>query len=160
LGIKKEHPSWGAPKIRDRLIREYPMIPPPAVSTIHVRSTAKATQAPESLWDATVRRPRAQWPLVRRLQGEFMLGNRQYCYPLTISNYRSRYLLACEGLDFAVFERTFKDFGLPAAIRTDNGVPFAAPGAMSACPGLPSGGCAWACASSASSSVSRSKRPS
>jgi Homeodomain-like domain len=35
LGIKKEHPSWGAPKIRDKLIREYPMIPPPAVSTIH-----------------------------------------------------------------------------------------------------------------------------
>ena len=35
LGIKKEFPSWGAPKIRDKLIREYPMIPPPAVSTIH-----------------------------------------------------------------------------------------------------------------------------
>ena len=35
LGIKKEHPSWGAPKIRDKLIRQYPMIPPPAVSTIH-----------------------------------------------------------------------------------------------------------------------------
>jgi hypothetical protein len=35
LGIKKELPTWGAPKIRDKLIREYPMIPPPAVSTIH-----------------------------------------------------------------------------------------------------------------------------
>ena len=65
-------------------------------------------------------------------KGEFMLGNKQYCYPLTISNYRSLYLLACEGLEFtksdfafAIFERTFKDFGLPTAIRTDNGTPFA-----------------------------------
>ena len=66
-----------------------------------------------------------------------MLGNRQYCYPLTISDYRSRYLLACEGLastrsDFAfsIFERAFKDFGLPHAIRTDNGVPFASGNAL------------------------------
>jgi len=35
LGLKKEYPSWGAPKIRDKLIHDYPMIPPPAVSTIH-----------------------------------------------------------------------------------------------------------------------------
>jgi putative transposase len=35
LGIKKEHPSWGAPKIRDKLIRQYPMIKPPAISTVH-----------------------------------------------------------------------------------------------------------------------------
>ena len=35
LGIKKEHPPWGAPKIRDKLIREFPMIKPPAVSTVH-----------------------------------------------------------------------------------------------------------------------------
>ena len=61
-----------------------------------------------------------------------MLGNKQYCYPLTITDYRSRYLLACEGLAsvrseaaFSVFERAFKDFGLPDAIRTDNGAPFA-----------------------------------
>ncbi len=66
-----------------------------------------------------------------------MLGNKQYCYPLTITDYRSRYLLTCEGLastrtDFAfsVFERTFKDFGLPAAIRTDNGTPFASGNAL------------------------------
>jgi putative transposase len=59
------------------------------------------------------------------------------CYPLTISDYRSRYLLACESLEstksnfaFSVLECTFKDFGLPAAIRSDNGAPFAAPWAM------------------------------
>ena len=63
-----------------------------------------------------------------------MLGNRRYCYPLTITDFASRYLLACDALSttqttfaFAVFERAFKEFGLPLAIRTDNGVPFAAP---------------------------------
>jgi putative transposase len=56
---------------------------------------------------------------------------------LTITDYRSRYLLACEGLDstkspfaFSVFEHVFKEFGLPAAIRTDNGLPFASPNAL------------------------------
>jgi putative transposase len=65
-------------------------------------------------------------------KGEFMLGDRRYCYPLTISDFASRYLLTCEALSttqeklaFTVFERTFQEFGLPAAIRTDNGVPFA-----------------------------------
>jgi transposase InsO family protein len=64
--------------------------------------------------------------------GEFMLGNRRYCYPLTITDFASRFLLACEALSttqekfaFTVFERTFKEFGLPHVIRTDNGVPFA-----------------------------------
>jgi putative transposase len=61
-----------------------------------------------------------------------MLGNRRYCYPLTITDFASRYLLTCEALlttqekfAFTVFERTFQEFGLPGAIRTDNGVPFA-----------------------------------
>ena len=143
LGIKKEHPSWGAPKIRDKLRRQLPMIKLPAVSTVHAvldrhglvarrkrrRHRAQGTpligaDQPNGLWCADYK-------------GEFMLGNRRYCYPLTISDYRSRYLLACEGLEstrsdfaFAVFERTFRDVGLPTAIRTDNGVPFAAPNAL------------------------------
>jgi len=66
-----------------------------------------------------------------------MLADRRYCYPLTITDYASRYLIACDGLHttkeryaFTVFERAFKDFGLPQAIRTDNGVPFASPNAL------------------------------
>jgi putative transposase len=61
-----------------------------------------------------------------------MLADRRYCYPLTISDFASRYLFSCEALSstkesyaFTVFERVFKDLGLPKAIRTDNGVPFA-----------------------------------
>jgi putative transposase len=70
-------------------------------------------------------------------KGEFMLGNREYCYPLTITDFSSRYLLSCEALSttretyaFAVFERVFQEFGLPRAIRTDNGVPFASAHAL------------------------------
>jgi transposase InsO family protein len=143
LRIKQEHDSWGAPKIREKLIREYPVIRPPAASNIHAvldrhglvkrhkRRRYKAEGTPLS--DA--RAPNALW--CADYKGQFLLGNHQYCYPLTISDYRSRYLLACEGLDstkaagaFPVFERVFREFGLPAAIRTDNGVPFSSPHAL------------------------------
>jgi putative transposase len=143
LGLKREYPSWGAPKIHDKLIKQYPMIKSPAISTVHAvldrhglvkrrrrrRHKAQGTELraahePNGLWCADYK-------------GEFKLGNQQYCYPLTITDYRSRYLLTCEGVastrsDFAVtiFERAFKDFGLPQAIRTDNGPPFAAPNAL------------------------------
>ncbi len=143
LGLKKEYPSWGAPKIRDKLIRQYPMIKPPAVSTIHAaldrhglvkrkkrrRYKAQGTPlskatAPNDLWCADYK-------------GEFKLGNNHYCYPLTITDQASRYLIACEGLAstksdfaFAVFEHAFKEFGLPQAIRTDNGTPFASSQAL------------------------------
>ena len=141
--LRREHPTWGAPKIREKLIREFPMIKPPAKSTIHAvldrnglvkrrkRRRYKAEGTPLS--DAKV--PNGLW--CADYKGEFMLGNQQYCFPLTITDYRSRYLLACEGLEttkspfaFTVFERVFKDFGLPDAIRTDNGVPFASPNAL------------------------------
>jgi len=65
-------------------------------------------------------------------KGEFMLGDKRYCYPLTITDYASRYLLCYEALsttreDFAfeTFTRIFKEHGLPKSIRTDNGIPFA-----------------------------------
>nr|WP_299949300.1 helix-turn-helix domain-containing protein [Hyphomonas sp. BRH_c22] len=143
LRIKREYPSWGAPKIRDKLLRELPMLKPPAVSTVHAvldrhglvirrkrrRYTAQGTplnaaSEPNGLWCADCK-------------GEFQLGNRQYCYPLTISDYQSRYLLACERVTstkadfaFSVFESVFKEFGLPCAIRTDNGAPSASSHAM------------------------------
>src|SRR5580692_3805993 len=77
--------------------------------------------------------PNALW--CADYKGEFMLADRRYCYPLTLTDFASRYLLCCEALHttkeqyaFAVFERTFKEFGLPGAIRSDNGVPFASRG--------------------------------
>jgi putative transposase len=66
-----------------------------------------------------------------------MMGNKEYCYPLTITDFASRYLIACEGQQstkeqyaFTVFENAFKEYGLPDGIRTDNGVPFASPMSM------------------------------
>ena len=75
--------------------------------------------------------------MVRRLQGRVQLGNERYCYPLTVTDHASRFLLLCEALEstreelaFTAFERLFAERGLPSAIRSDNGVPFASPNAL------------------------------
>ena len=143
LDIKADKPHWGAPKIRERFIRKYPDFKPPAKSTVHAlldrhglvkprkrrRYRAQGTElsnskAPNDLWCAD-------------FKGEFQLGSGRYCYPLTITDYASRFLIACEGLEstktptaFTVFERVFKEYGMPSAIRTDNGVPFASPNSL------------------------------
>lgn len=143
LHIKREYPDWGAPKIRDKLMHEFPQIKPPAKSTIHAildrhglvkRRKKRRYRAQGTLLQDTTT-PNGLW--CADYKGEFMLGNRQYCYPLTITDYHSRYLLACEGLPstrldgaFSVFEQAFRDHGLPDAIRTDNGIPFASPNAL------------------------------
>ncbi len=66
-----------------------------------------------------------------------MLGDKRYCYPLTVTDHASRYLLLCEAMEsnaekpaFTAFERLFKERGLPRAIRSDNGVPFASPNGL------------------------------
>jgi putative transposase len=136
--LKKDFPSWGAPKIREKIRRLHSEISLPAISTVHAvldrhglvskgrrtRYHAKGTglcepSAPNDLWCADYK-------------GEFMLADKRYCYPLTITDSASRYLLCCDALEstreeyaFTVFERVFKDFGMPRTIRTDNGVPFA-----------------------------------
>ena len=144
LSIKKDKPFWGAPKIREKLIRKHPDVRPPAISTVHAvldrnglvkkrkgrkRSKAKGTALsiptnPNDLWCADYK-------------GEFMLGNKKYCYPLTITDSASRFILSCEGLEttkekyaFSVFESVFKEYGIPKAMRTDNGVPFASPNSL------------------------------
>ena len=80
--------------------------------------------APNELWCAD-------------FKGEFKLGNGRYCYPLTVTDHASRFLLMCEALDstredpvITAFERLFQERGLPHAIRSDNGVPFASPNAL------------------------------
>src|SRR5688572_12748535 len=138
LRFKQQRPSWGAPKIREKIRRQYSGIHLPAISTVHAvldrhglvskgrkrRYKANGTELskpdqPNDLWCADYK-------------GEFMLADRRYCYPLTVTDFASRYLLRCEALAttkeryaFTVFEKAFREFGLPKAIRTDNGVPFA-----------------------------------
>ncbi|MEC8858810.1 MAG: IS481 family transposase [Pseudomonadota bacterium] len=143
LKLKQQWPDWGAPKIREKLIRNFPTIKAPAKSTVHAvlerhglvtprkrrRYRAQGTPLSDSLT------PNGLW--CTDYKGEFLLGNQRYCYPLTITDYRSRYLLACEALEstrekdaFTVFERVFKEFGVPFALRSDNGLPFASPNAL------------------------------
>ena len=142
--VKKEYPSWGAPKSRERLKQRWPETQCPAISTVHavldrhglvkrrrrrIRPRLSGTplsqpMTPNLLWCADYK-------------GEFMLANHRYCYPLTITDFATRYLIACEALSttkeryaFGVFERAFQEFGLPHGIRTDNGVPFASAHAL------------------------------
>lgn len=141
--LKQDKPTWGAPKIRERLARLYPDVHRPAISTVHAvldrhgmvehrkRRRNRATGTPLS----NGCRPNDLW--CADYKGEFMLADRRYCYPLTITDFASRYLITCEALSttkeayaFTVFENAFKEFGLPNAIRTDNGVPFASPNAL------------------------------
>ena len=142
--LKQEKPHWGARKIRELLVRRLAGDSRiPAKSTIHAvlhrhglvkglrrpRHRATGTPlspglAPNDLWCAD-------------FKGEFKLGNGAYCYPLTVTDHASRYLLLCEALDstrenlaITAFEQLFLERGLPAAIRSDNGVPFASPNAL------------------------------
>jgi transposase InsO family protein len=144
VAAKHEKPNWGARKIRERLLRRLPSeVKVPARSTIHAildrhglvtrarrsRTHTEGTPLSEGL------QPNALW--CTDYKGEFMLGDRRYCYPLTVTDHASRYLLLCEALEsnaektaFTAFERLFKERGLPQAIRSDNGVPFASPNGL------------------------------
>lgn len=138
LALKRDKPSWGAKKLRERLIRQYPDVRPPAVSTVHavldrnglviprgrIRGKATGTPLSEAL------NPNDLW--CADYKGQFQLANKQYCYPLTVTDQATRYLLAVEALEstketlaFTAFEKVFQEYGLPTAIRTDNGIPFA-----------------------------------
>ena len=143
LQLKRERPSWGAPKIREKLRRLHSDLPTPAISTVHAvldrhGLVSRGRKRRYKAQGTTLSRPlNANDLWCADYKGEFMLADRRYCYPLTISDFASRYLLACEALGstketyaFTVFERVFKEFGLPQAIRTDNGVPFASPHAL------------------------------
>jgi len=143
VALKREYPGWGAPKIRERLRRRWPGVRCPAISTVHavldrhglVTRRGPRRRRAEGTALSWPDQPNALW--CADYKGEFMLADRRYCYPLTITDFASRYLLRCEALSttqeryaFTVFEQVFKEFGLPAAIRTDNGVPFASPNAL------------------------------
>ena len=142
--LKHNKPHWGARKIRELLIKRLASdVRVPAKSTVHAvldrhglvkrmgrkRNRASGTPlspgaTPNDLWCADYK-------------GEFKLGNRRYCYPLTVTDHASRFVLMVEGLDstrqalaFTAFERLFAERGLPQAIRSDNGVPFASANAL------------------------------
>src|SRR6476661_4903030 len=144
LTLKREKPHWGARKIRERLLRRFSCeVRVPARSTIHAvldryglvqrrgRRRHHAQGTPLSLGQ----KPNELW--CTDYKGEFLLGNKKYCYLLTVTDHASRYLLLCEALEstwqalaFTAFARLFKERGLPTSIRSDNGVPFASPNSL------------------------------
>jgi putative transposase len=138
--FRRLHPDWGARKLLKVLRGRHPEIEHwPAASTTaqllarrglvrrrrrrrphqHPGVVPITTQAPNDLWTAD-------------FKGQFRTGNGVYCYPLTIADQHTRFLVSCHGVLSTetitarpVFERAFREYGLPRAIRTDNGVPFA-----------------------------------
>lgn len=139
VALRQKHTSWGPRKLRERLLASRPTIRWPAPSTIGeiLRREGLSKRRPRR------RREDGAWPLMRTsadcanrvwtadFKGEFRLGCGRLCYPLTIQDAHSRFLLGCHGLPGtatagarSVFERVFREYGLPEVIRTDNGVPF------------------------------------
>jgi putative transposase len=142
--LKREYPAWGAPKIREKLRQQLPELPHcPAISTVHAvldrfgLVTRRRRRRYRAQGTALGRPIEANALWCADYKGEFRLLNHRYCYPLTITDFASRFLITCDALSstqdkyaFAVFERAFKDFGMPIAIRSDNGLPFASPNAL------------------------------
>lgn len=142
LVVRRKHPRWGPRKLRVILQQKLPSVDWPACSTIgeilkragltvprrRRRRTPPYTQpfmgcdSPNAVWCAD-------------FKGWFRTGDGTRCDPLTISDAHSRYLLRVQSMTEtshepvrALFEATFREYGLPGAIRTDNGTPFASHG--------------------------------
>lgn len=136
---RRRHPSWGAKKLLKLLSRKDPHANWPSRWTVceilrreglvrhrtrrrklgHPGKPCSTATAPNQLWCVD-------------FKGQFKTRNGRYCYPLTVTDSYSRYLLGCRGLlstetvgAKAAFKELFKKYGLPSAIRSDNGVPFA-----------------------------------
>jgi transposase InsO family protein len=136
---KLTHQRWGPKKLLARLQREHEDTRWPALSTMSEILKRHGLVKPRHPHHHTppytepfhlCREPNAVWSA--DYKGQFRLGNGHLCFPLTISDNFSRYLLGCRALGHPSyaetqpwFERTFREYGLPGAIRTDNGAPFA-----------------------------------
>jgi len=139
---KMDHGRWGPKKLLRHLQRSRPDVQWPSVCTVEkwlrrhglVKERKRRKRvppysepflqcdAPNKVWSAD-------------FKGQFRMGDGKWCYPLTLSDNMSRYLLACRGVGSPCHEDTqkwfkwaFRKYGLPASIRTDNGTPFAGRG--------------------------------
>jgi len=142
--FKREKPHWGARKIRELLVRRLAGdVRVPAKSTVHavlhrhglVKAAGRPRQRAKGTELSSGAQPNDLWCV--DFKGEFKLGDDRYCYPLTVTDHASRYLLLCEALEstreapaITAFEQLFQERGLPTAIRSDNGVPFASPNGL------------------------------
>lgn len=117
--------NWPAPSTAGDILRKHGLVPSRTARRTGLHPAPPPRSPAEASSDLTT----------IDFKGQFRLGNRQYCYPLTIVDAFSRYILACEGLTSTayepareVFERVFRTYGLPRRILSDNGSPFASTG--------------------------------
>jgi transposase InsO family protein len=139
VAFRQQHPTWGAKKLLARLRKNAPDRPWPARSTacgllkragvVRQRRRDQARRRPQTE-RAVPAYSNAVW--TTDFKGHFRTGDHRYCYPLTVMDGFSRYLLDCHGMLRPTwtetqrrFTRLFEVFGLPEAIRSDNGTPFA-----------------------------------
>jgi putative transposase len=140
--LRRQHPSWGPRKLLGRLVVLSPERVWPATSTVgeilrrhglvqRRRRHARAGRYALGLVEASA--PNVVW--CADFKGHFRTQDGRYCYPLTVTDAFSRYLLQCRGVlspsteqSWGWFERAFRQYGLPSTIRTDNGAPFASTG--------------------------------
>ena len=142
LAARRGHPTWGAPKLLAWLARRDPTTHWPASSTAcallqraGLGRTRRARRPPQRR-EPHLSRPTAAnelWTV--DYKGEFRTGDAQWCYPLTLRDAVSRFVLRIDALPATTyvatrerFTRAFADFGLPQRIRSDNGTPFASTG--------------------------------
>jgi transposase InsO family protein len=124
--------TWPSPSTLGEILKRHDLIKPRRrrQSRMAWSPDRTPTDTPNRVWTAD-------------FKGQFRLGNGLLCYPLTILDGHTRFLLTCRALQTTAveparrgFEATFKEFGLPEVIRTDNGVPFGAPSSVLALSGL------------------------
>ena len=138
IRLREAKPSRGPWKLLTMIERKHPQWQLPAISTAArilkqaglTKSKGRGRRAHPGCPKHRAAEPNDIW--AADYKGQFLLKNRLYCYPLTVSDLYSRYLLGCEGHEAISLEKTmgyflllFREYGLPCRIRTDNGVPFA-----------------------------------
>jgi transposase InsO family protein len=143
LQVRRAHPSWGPVKVRAFLKRRDGGVAWPAASTIGtlferegltVKRRLRRRSPPSSAPFASCAGANDVWCM--DFKGWFLTGDGAHCGPFTLSDAHSRYLLRCQALSrgdeahvWPVLAAAFREFGLPKALRSDNGPPFASTGA-------------------------------
>lgn len=147
IQARQQRPEEGAATLLERLRLKYPRVAWPAPSTAHeilrdaglIVQRKTRRQACPTNPDCLTQPLAANHVLSIDFKGDFLLGNGSRCYPLTVSDNYSRFLLRCVALERgnrseehvrAVLEACFHEYGLPDLIRSDNGPPFASTGLL------------------------------